>query len=150
MSTITMRTECKYGCGVTDGYIETKNGQDMVRCSVCNKHQYNAPKTETGRESRSVQTTHNAIKPKQRSRIVERANCHCERCGKSAERSVTGLQVGHILSVEEGHKQGLPDDIINSDENLIAECDECNLGHGRGVLPVRLLVALLLARHTSL
>lgn len=141
---IVMRDPCMR-CSGTSGRIETKGGQDCVYCA-CGKFQYNAPKTETGRKVRTVSTTHEAISPKQRSRVIERANCHCERCGKSAAASVTGLQVGHILSVEEGHAQGLPDSIINSDENLIAECDECNLGHGKGVLPVRLLVALLVAR----
>lgn len=139
-----LRKQCL--CGSTTGTIETRNGQDCVLCVSCGKWHFNAPKTDTGRTVRSIQTTHQAIKPKQRSRIIERANRRCERCGKSIDQSSTGLHVGHILSVEEGHKQGLSDDVINSDENLISECDECNLGHGGGVLPVRLLIALLNAR----
>jgi hypothetical protein len=144
----TRQPGCKY-CGAPDGYIITKSGQDCVYCASCNKHQYNAPKTETGREARSVSTTHAAIKPKQRSRIIERANGRCERCGKPAAVSVTGLHVGHIVSVVDGHKHGLTDDTINSDENLLAECDECNLGHGKAALPMRLLIALLLTRTQS-
>jgi len=133
-------------CGSMEGTIKTKGGQDCVYCLHCSKWQYNAPKFETGREVRSVSTTHEAIKPKQRARVIERANMRCERCGKRASECKTCLHVGHILSVVDGHKYGLSDDVINSDENLIAECDECNLGHGSGVLPVRLLVALLATR----
>ena len=142
-----MRKPC-IQCGSTNGRIETKSSQDCVYCE-CGRFQYNAPKTETGREVRSVSTTHAAIKPKQRSRIIERANLRCERCGKPASSTASGLHTGHILSVDEGHKQGLADDIINSDDNLIAECDECNLGHGKGVLPVRFLIALLMARSNN-
>lgn len=144
MEVFTMRKPC--ACGGLEGEIKTRSGQDCVYCNSCNRWQYNAPKTETGREQRSVSTTHRAIKPGQRSRVIERANMRCERCGKPAAESKTGLHVGHILSVDEGHKQGLSDEIVNSDENLIAECDECNLGHGKGVLPVRFYIALLMAR----
>jgi hypothetical protein len=62
---------------------------------------------------------------------------------------VTGLQVGHILSVDDGLRHGLSEDVINSDDNLIAECDECNSGHGAGSLPVRLFVTLLMARNAG-
>jgi hypothetical protein len=73
----------------------------------------------------------------------------CERCGKPAAMSTTGLHVGHILSVADGLNNGLTEDIINSDDNLIAECDECNGGHGAGSLPVRLFVTLLMARQAG-
>jgi hypothetical protein len=143
------RKECPggrcLGCGCTTSTITTKNGQDVVRCSNCDSYIYCAPKAETGRATRSVSTVPD-IKPKQRDRIISRAQIRCERCGKHAMASKTGLHVGHVLSKDEGVKQGLTADIINSDENLICECDECNLGHGRGVLPVRLLVAILTAR----
>ena len=143
---ITMRKACQ--CGESRGNIQTRSGQDCVYC-LCGKYQYNAPKTETGRAVRTVQTTHSLIKPSQRSRIIDRANSRCERCGKHAMQSSTGLHVGHILSVAEGQANNLADDVINSDENLIAECDECNLGHGKGCLPVRFIVALLMARSAN-
>lgn len=139
-----MRKEC-VACNCKNGKIVTRSGQDCVFCERCNRYQYNAPKTETGRSKRSLSTTHAAIKPSQRSRIIERAQLRCERCGKSCFSEADGLHVGHILSVESGHAQGLSDDIINCDDNLIAECAECN-GHGKQCLPVRLLVALLHAR----
>jgi len=151
--TLPDRKQCPGGmcpqCGGTDAKITETNGQDVVRCYQCDKYLYNAPRTETGRKVRTVSTVHSDIKPKQRERIITRAQRRCERCGKSAMASTTGLHVGHVLSVSEGIKQGLPTEIINSDENLICECDECNLGHGRGVLPVRLLIALLVARQAS-
>jgi 5-methylcytosine-specific restriction endonuclease McrA len=139
-----MRCPCKYGCGTTDGYLEPKNGQDMIYCRECRKHQYNAPKAETGRATRSVSTTHEAIKPKQRARIVLRANHRCELC--HADRI---LHVGHLLSVAEGHKQGLSDTQINSDENLAAMCEECNLGLSDETIPQWLAVAIVKARTGS-
>jgi 5-methylcytosine-specific restriction endonuclease McrA len=141
---ITMRKPCLCGCEV--GTISTKNGQDCVYCQCCKKWQYNAPKTETGRAQRTVSTTHEAIKPKVRSRVIERANGRCERCGRPAHFTQTGLHVGHIVSVEAGHQYGLSDAEINSEENLIAECDECNLGHSSDALPIRMFMAILKKR----
>jgi 5-methylcytosine-specific restriction endonuclease McrA len=150
MQTIKIRDKTNGGkcpkCGCETGVIATVNGQDTVRCQSCDHGLYNAPKTETGREARSTSTVHAAIKPKQRDRIIQRANTRCERCGKSAMASVTGLHVGHILSVNDGLKHGLETHVINSDDNLLAECDECNGGHNRGSLPVRLFVTLLMTR----
>lgn len=93
-----------------------------------------------------MQTTRVEVKPKQRSRIIDRANQRCERCGKPAAVCKTGMHVGHIVSQEEGRKFGLSVEQINSDENLIAECDECNSGHGKGCLPLRNYIAILAAR----
>jgi len=137
-----MRSPCRYGCDCQDGELVTKNGQDCVYCVSCSRHQYNAPKTETGREQRSVSTTHEAIKPKQRSRVINRASARCELCGARGD-----LQVAHVVSVDAGHKLGLLDDILNSDENLIAACPECNLGMGREPIPIRIMIPLLRARY---
>lgn len=145
ISGFALRKPCSK-CGFETGFILTVNGQDVVRCEHCQAYQYNAPRVETGRKPRTVQTVHELITPAIRSRMIDRANSRCERCGKHAAASKTGLHVGHIISVDEGLRQGLDISIINSDENLICECDECNLGHGKGVLPVRFVVALLLAR----
>jgi hypothetical protein len=145
LSHIALRNPC-FRCGHGEGRIETRNGQDCVFCLGCDLHQYNARKTETGRKARSVSTTHDAIKPKLRSKIIDRANRRCERCGKPAEQAKTGLHVGHVVSVADGHAYGLSDAEINSPENLIAECDECNLGHSSEPLPLRMYVAILTAR----
>lgn len=135
-----MRAPCR--CGSTTGRIETKSGQDCVYCLGCGKHQYNAPRVETGRAVRTVTTVHNGIKPKQRARILLRANGSCELC-HNGDRP---LHVGHLLSVNDGMKQGLTDLEINSDENLAAMCDECNLGLSDRPVSLRLLLSLLVTR----
>ena len=145
MATIALRAPCKK-CGCEVGQMTTKNGQDVVRCQECNAHQYCAPKTETGRKQRSVSTVHARIKPKQRSRIIDRANGRCERCGKPQSETRAGIHVGHVIGVKQGMQSGLSDAEINSDENLIAECDECNLGHGKDPVPLRVYIAILRAR----
>ena len=140
MSDYKLRRPCV--CGNEFGYIVTNNGQDTVWCSACKRWQYNAPKTETGREPRTVQTTHKAIKPKQRYRIIEAANGRCVLCGKKD----VELHIDHAISVKDGHAAQLPDEILSSDDNLLAMCAECNLGKGNHVLPLRILIAALIAR----
>jgi 5-methylcytosine-specific restriction endonuclease McrA len=136
-----MRKPCA-SCGHGHGSIETRNGQDCVFCGSCGKFQYNAPKTETGRAVRSVKTTHEAIQPKQRSRILNRDSARCVICGARGD-----LQVAHVVSVDAGHKVGLSDSEINSDENLIAACPECNLGMGSETIPLRVMIPILKARY---
>lgn len=136
-----LRTMCS--CGGVNGRIETRGSQDCVFCLDCGRFQYNAPRVETGRAVRSVSTVHSAIKPKQWARILERAHFCCESCHQ--ERA---LHVGHILSVADGLELGinLTEQQLNSDDNLIAHCEECNLGQGRRPLPLWLAVGLVLAR----
>lgn len=122
-------------------FIETRNGQDCVFCDGCKRLCYNAPKTETGRASRSVTTVHNGIAPSKRARILERDNGRCVLCGRKEN-----LHAGHLLSVAAGLKQGLTEVELNADENLAAMCDECNLGLGERPVPIRLMMAVLIAR----
>lgn len=137
-----MRAPCR-GCGHAGGFIETKNGQDCVYCGECRRFQYNAPKTETGREVRSVTSPERkAIKPNQRARILERDNGCCVLC----HRSDVNLHVGHLLSYSEGLKQGLREVEVNDDENLAAMCDECNLRLSDMPVSIRMLLAVLKAR----
>lgn len=135
-----LRKPCRK-CSGSDGRIETKNGQDCVYC-VCGTYQYNAPKTETGRAVRTVATVHAAIGSKKRAAILMRANGGCELCGKRG----CNLHVGHLISVDHGIKSGLTDEQINDPENLCSLCDECNLGIGSEVIPLRFAVALFMAR----
>ena len=136
---ITMREFCM--CGSIEGYIVEKGGQDTVRCLSCNQWQYNAPRTETGKAQRSVSTVHEAIKPKQRARVLMRASGFCELCGAK------GIQhVGHLISVEHGLAQGLTERELNDDENLASMCEECNLGLGAETVPLRLAISILKAR----
>ena len=136
-----MRSPCKQ-CGCEVGRIEERSGQDCVFCLDCNKHQYNAPRTETGREVRTVTTIHNGIKPKQRARILLRANFRCEFCG-TGDRP---LHVDHLIPVKTAMEEDWTDQQINDDENLCASCDECNLGRGSGMLGLRHVLALYMRR----
>lgn len=138
-----MREPCR-GCGSTRGRIQSKGAQDCVFCLDCDRHCYNAPRTETGRSPRTVTRVHNGIKPKQKVRIRLRANGRCEICGVRPNEGE--LHVGHMISVKAGLAQGLTEIELNDDENLIASCDECNLGLGREPVPLRFAVALAMAR----
>lgn len=135
-----MRVPCP-ACGHQLGVVQEKNGQDTVRCAKCNRHCYNAPRVETGREQRTVTTVHNGIKPKQRARILSRASARCEVCGARGN-----LHVGHIVSVDAGLRAGLTERELNDDENLLCQCEECNLGWGKEPMPLRLAVVVLRAR----
>lgn len=143
-----MRTACKMPlCGSELGLIQEKNGQDCVYCCKCGTWQYNAPKVETGRATRTTQTVHAAIKPRVRSEVLVRSNGRCELCGKSSSECV--VHVGHILSVNVGIAEGLCDEEINDPENLMAMCDECNLGIGDHPLPLKLMVKVLVSRRKN-
>ncbi len=133
-----LRDPCR--CGSEWGRIVTRNGQDCVFC-LCGKFRYNAPKTETGRKTRSISTVHEAIKPNQRARILFRATGRCEMCGNRRD-----LHVGHLISVDAGLKLGMTEAVINSDDNLSAMCPECNLGIGKYPVPLRLAIAMVMAR----
>jgi 5-methylcytosine-specific restriction endonuclease McrA len=135
-----MREPCKR-CSDIFGHIVEKGGQDTVRCLTCNKHCYNAPCTETGRELRTTQTVHSAIKPKQRIRILLRDGSRCVICGRQERDGIT-LQVGHVVSVDTGLQNGLTELELNNDENLACICIECNLGLGNESLPLRVLVRI--------
>lgn len=137
-----MRKPCGY-CGCEDGRIQERGSQDCVYCFGCDRFQYNAPRAETGKPVRSVTSNRAGIKPSQRARIiVERASCRCELCGTNKSE----LHVGHLLSIDEGLKQGFTEQELNHDENLAAMCAECNLGIGKNPVPLRLAVALQMAR----
>jgi hypothetical protein len=141
-ATFVMREPCKQ-CGCQTGITKTKNGQDVVYCNECDKYAgYNRPRGESGRAVRTVTTIHNGIKPKDRYRILERATGRCELCGKKD----CNLHVGHLISVDVGFKQDMTEVELNSDENLCCMCDECNLGAGSTPIPLRLAVAMVLAR----
>lgn len=141
--TLVMRAPCTR-CSAPEGRIVPTNGQNCVFCSACNKYCYNAPKTETGERTRSVQTVHSDIRPKQRARILIRANGLCELCGAHG---VT-LHVSHLLSVKDGLAYDLTEAEINSDDNLAAFCEECNLGMGAQTITPRLFAAIL-RRHAK-
>lgn len=138
-----IRNPCVH-CSSTEGVIRQAGGQDVVFCADCGRYQYNAPKVETGKKTRSVSTTHALITPKIRARVLLRASGRCELCGEGPPEK--NLHVGHILDVDSGMKANLTEVILNSDENLAVMCEECNLGLGPEPFPLRLVLAILKRR----
>jgi 5-methylcytosine-specific restriction endonuclease McrA len=139
-----MREPCR-GCGHEFGKVTETGAQDVVRCSDCNRFCYNAPRTETGKKVRTVQTVHEAIKPKLRARVIAGANGRCQLCGKGPESGAT-MHVAHMVSVKQGLENGMTDAEMNSEANLICACDECNLGLGEETIPLRLALAMIMAK----
>jgi 5-methylcytosine-specific restriction endonuclease McrA len=140
---IVMRASCPR-CGCDDGLLATVGGQDTVRCAECNRFHYNAPRSETGRETRSLRTRPD-IRPSQRARILMRDNgtcILCHRCG-------VDLEAGHMISVYDGRKLGMSDAELNSDDNLAAMCKPCNSGLGNESLPPRWMAAAIWARRLN-
>lgn len=135
-----MREPCP-ACDCLEGTITTKNGQDVVRCADCRAYCYCAPRVETGREPRSLRTRP-TIRPSQRARILMLDNGTCVLC----HRNDLPLDIGHMISVDDGPVSDLTDAELNSDENLAAMCSPCNSGVGRETLPLRIVVAVLRAR----
>jgi 5-methylcytosine-specific restriction endonuclease McrA len=138
-----MREPCR-GCGCEQGSITESGAQDVMRCLDCNRFCYNAPRVETGKAVRTVQTVHEAIKPKLRAKILERATGRCELCGKGAASGP--LHVGHLISVEQGLANGLTEVELNDPENLAATCAECNLGLGKQTVSLRMVISIFMAR----
>lgn len=139
-----LRTPCA-ACKTSEGRVEPKNGQDCVYCNACGKFQYNAPRVETGREVRSTSTVHALVKPKQRARILTRANGCCELCRRNIADG-DHFDVGHLLSVADGLRHGITELELNDDNNLAAMCDQCNRGLGEETIPLWLAAAILMRR----
>jgi 5-methylcytosine-specific restriction endonuclease McrA len=127
-----------------DGRLESRNGQDTVRCLRCKRLCYNAPRTETGKEQRSVKSRPD-LKFGQRERVLLRDNGRCLICGRGPEHNVI-LHIAHALSVSDAKDQGLGEEFYMDEENLFAACEECNLGIGSVSLSPRLMAKLLYAR----
>ena len=136
-----MRSPCPR-CNGQSGYVVDKNGQDTVRCNTCDSFCYNAPRTETGREARTATTVHNGVRPKLRSKILERDGHRCVLCHTTEQT----LHAGHVVSVGAGIVAGLSDAEINDEENLIAMCEECNLGQGEQPISLSVAIRILKAR----
>ena len=135
-------------CGA-DAIIRDNGPHREARCSHCHRHIKNVSKAELGEPKRSA-TLRGTIKPGQRSRIIQRAKLRCECCGRPASATGVGLHIGHVVGIEEGTQAGVSAEVLNSDENLIAECEECNLGHGRAPLPMSVFIAILMARKVGI
>lgn len=127
-------------CGEDRGRLNPSGGQDCVYC--LNGHfQYNAPRTETGKERRSLQTIRHTP-PSQRYRLYERAHGRCELCGGDGP-----LTVDHVLPERAGF-DFVTGSMLESDDNKMALCAECNSGKSHRT-PAPWLIAALLYRRTK-
>ena len=78
---------------------------------------------------------------------MERDNNICIECGRFPP--VVMLQVGHLVSVDEGHAIGVTDDELNADENLYCVCEECNVGRSSRSVKPTMYLRLMLARRSK-
>ena len=141
-----LRATCPV-CGYDQGVIEYRNGQDTVFCDCCRKFQYNAPKTETGREAHTMRTVHAGITASRQDRIFRRDEFRCLICGRGRADDMN-LTIAHILSVNEGlalAEKGWPltEYEVNNDANLMTLCETCNSGQSQRSLEPWLYAALL-------
>lgn len=139
------RADCP-DCGTRDAALIPRNGQNTVRCARCGRLLYNAPKTETGEVPRTALTLRQDIKASQQARILDRDHARCVLCG----RGDVPLSIGHLLSVQDGLRLGATAEELQSDENLAAMCEACNLGlSSRSVSPAtyaRIMLHLIRAK----
>lgn len=66
------------------------------------------------------------VPPRVRFQVLQRDGFRCAYCGKSQQDGAT-LHVDHVVPVIDGGE--------SEEGNLVAACDECNLGKGREPLP---------------
>jgi ribosomal protein S27E len=141
----TSRVSCP-DCHTDEAVIQSRNGQATVRCAICDKHLYNAPRTETGERQRDSSTVRKGIKPSQQARVLDRDHGRCVLCGRAAgEDDGVIVRLGHLVSVEDGLALGLTDDEINDDANLAAMCEACDAGLNRRSVSAATLARLLAA-----
>lgn len=133
------RSPCP-ACGTTDAHLLVVGNQATVRCGSCKRFLYNAPLTETGQKPRTVRTLRRGIRPAQQARILNRDRGRCVLCGTAEE-----LTIGHLLSVADGATLGATEHELNSDANLAAMCEGCNLGllHAEGSVTPRTYAVLI-------
>jgi hypothetical protein len=124
-------------CGSLDGILTFGDTHQRLDCANCGRWQKWVSKQELGLAPRPVARDAQCVPPKQRARILARDGCRCQFCG-STER----LHVGHILAHAEGTSAGIDHELLDSDDNLITQCEACNVPV-RESLPLWLAAALL-------
>ena len=142
---IEMRAPCR-SCGSMRGVVEEKSGQDVVRCADCDSWVYNRPKAESGKEVRSVRTRPQ-LKPSVRHRILERDGHRCLSCGRPAPDVI--LVVDHFLPLGHPLAEGLSEEEVWSDWNLLTLCEACNLGKSDSIPAIPTVFAALLRHFRS-
>ncbi len=141
----TMRAPC-VKCGSTVGYIIRKNGQDCLYCSVCDRYQYNAPRSERGLRPVELRKD-NDVSLTIEYKVIERANYRCEFCGASPQDDPDRVfHVSHLLSVEDIKQYDFPPELVKHFDNLAWLCDRHNLGMGKTSLSTHQLLLWVLRR----
>lgn len=137
-----LRKPCQR-CGGLTGTVTTKSGQDVVTCA-CGTYQYCMPKSESGRDPRTVRTR-DAIKPSTKVRVLTRFNNRCVIChGEGVD-----LHVGHLISLFDADRYDVDPDLTNHEANMAAMCVECNLGLGDQTAPSPVFLDALRVLHDS-
>lgn len=121
-------------CGTVEPRIEECRGQHVARCPHCSTYLKNVPKADLGLGTRSV-TSRKGVKPRTRSKVLDRFGHSCISCGRIAGDVV--LHIDHIIPVQLAKDHGFYDDLIESEWNLAPGCEECNLGKGEVVFSAR-------------
>ena len=97
----------------TGRHGDAQGMQDVVRCSNCDRHCYNAPRTELGLKPVTLASRPD-IKPSRRFRILDAHGHACVSC----HRTDVDLQIDHLISREAADRLGFLDELIDSDLNL--------------------------------
>lgn len=95
---------------------------------------------------RPSSTERKKLKAGVRTRVSMRARRRCEICGVGQSDGEPPLEFGHVLSLEDGLRLGFAAQLLNSEENIVMECFDCNRGHGRETLPLWLVAGIFKAR----
>ena len=127
-------------CGHEDN---TADAERKVWCAKCRFFWF-ASKADVGEKPRTLKTTHEAITGATRRQVLFRCGGKCELCGRRGP-----LHVGHLVSVEAGHKYGLTDSEINHPENLCGMCEECNSNVRAEVVELRVAIVMIRDRINS-
>lgn len=127
-------------CHTVKAVLIPQGQHSGVYCVRCRRWLYWAPKHETGEAPRTVATLRKGLKPSQQARILERDLGRCVMCGTREN-----LHIAHFLSVKDGIALGVPDEVLESDENKAAMCEACNLGLQGHSVSARFYVSLLAA-----
>ena len=108
-----MRAPCNR-CGEQAGTVTRKGMQDVVRCSNCDRHCYNAPRTELGLKPVTLASRPD-IKPSRRFRILDAHGHACVSC----HRTDVDLQIDHLISREAADRLGFLDELKAAGKTLV-------------------------------
>jgi hypothetical protein len=113
-------------CGQMRGFQDRANPQKIL-CWECGSYCFFAKKVEIGEKPLTVSTARSSgFKPAFRFRVIERQHGRCWLCGADGP-----FHMSHLLSIDDGIKVGASPLELVDEANIVALCEECNLGMGR-------------------